>query len=106
MLRMRLAVLLSLSLLTGCVASPEQRVRVALVNAGVPDEVAHCMARRMVAKLSVDQLKELKQLEKLARSESGEPLNAHRLLRQAEALDDPEVVKVTTRAVIGCYILG
>jgi len=102
----RAAILLALSLLAGCMASPEQRVRVALVNAGVPDGVAHCMAKRMVAKLSIDQLKELKQLEKLVKTDPDKKLTAHRLLRQAEAIDDPEVVKVTTRAAIGCYILG
>ena len=43
------AALLLLLPLAACAASPEQRVRAALVDAGVREEVARCMAERMAA---------------------------------------------------------
>lgn len=101
------AVLLSLALLAGCTATPEQRVRAALVEAGVQDDVAHCMARRMVEKLSTQQLLELKRLATLAKQEDPDrKMTPHRLLRKVEALDDPEIIAVTSRAALGCYLMG
>jgi hypothetical protein len=101
------AVLLPLALLAGCAATPEQRVRAALVNAGVQDDVAHCMAHRMVEKLSLQQLMELKRLAALAKEEDPDrKMTPHRLLRKVEALGDPEIISVTSRAAIGCYLMG
>ncbi len=99
-------ILLSLIALAGCVATPEQRVRVALVDAGVPNGVAGCMAKRMVAKLSIDQLRELKRLAALARQDGDEKMTPKRILDKVGAIGDPQIVKVTSRAAIGCYILG
>ncbi|WP_404712493.1 hypothetical protein [Sphingomonas sp. MMS24-J13] len=101
------AILLPLALLAGCAASPEQRVRAALIDAGVQDDVAHCMARRMVEKLSTEQLLELKRLASLAKQEDPDgKMTPRRLLRKVEALGDPEVIGVTSRAALRCYIMG
>ncbi len=103
----RTAAFLALAFLAGCVATPEQRVRSALVDAGVKDDVARCMAHRMVEKLSTEQLLELKHLASLAKQEDPDrKLTPHRLLRKVEALGDPEVVGVTSRAALACYIMG
>ena len=90
--------------LAGCAATPEQRVNAALRNAGVPPHVASCMAERMAARLSIEQLKELKALSKL--HEPGEKMGPKHIMRSVEAIGDPEVVRVTTRAALGCYIAG
>jgi hypothetical protein len=90
--------------LAGCAATPEQRVNAALRNAGVPPHVASCMAERMADRLSIAQLKELKAL---ARDhEPGEKMSAKHILKRVAALGDPEIVSVTSRAAIGCYIAG
>jgi hypothetical protein len=100
----RILLLIPLIALAGCAATPEQRVNAALRNAGVPPRVASCMAERMAAKLSIEQLKELKAI---ARSdEPGERMSAKHILKRVAAVGDPEVVEVTSRAAIGCYIAG
>jgi hypothetical protein len=101
------AALLLLLPLAACAASPEQRVQAALVDAGVKEEVARCMAERMAAKLSISQLLELKRLGSLARQEEpGKKMTPRRILRKVEALGDPEVVSVTSHAAIVCYVVG
>jgi len=90
--------------LAGCAVTPEQRVRTALLDAGVPSRVAGCMAERMAAKLSIAQLRELKALSKMR--EPGEKMGPKHILRSVEAIGDPEIVRVTTRAALGCYIAG
>jgi hypothetical protein len=90
--------------LSNCAVTPEQRVNAALRDAGVPPRVASCMAERMAAKLSIQQLQELKHLAKSG--EPGEKMNAKHILKRVAAIGDPEVVEVTSRAAIGCYIAG
>ena len=90
--------------LAGCAVTPEQRVNAALQQAGVPPAVAHCMAERMASKLSIAQLRKLKALSNLR--EPGEKAGLKHILRNAEAIGDPEIVRVTTRAALGCYIAG
>jgi len=92
------------ALLAGCAITPEQRVNAALRDAGVPPRVASCMAERMADRLSIGQLKELKRLAALR--EPGESNGPKHILRSLEAIGDPEVVRVTTRAAVGCYIAG
>jgi len=100
-----LALLSALSLtLAGCAVTPEQRVNAALREAGVPPRVAGCMAERMAAKLSIGQLKELKRLAALR--EPGESMGPKHILRSVEAIGEPEIVRVTTRAALGCYLAG
>jgi hypothetical protein len=94
----------ALALLAGCAVTPEQRVNAALRDAGVPPRVASCMAERMVAKLSIEQLKELKSLAKA--EQPGEKVSAKHILKRVAAIGDPQVVEVTSRAAIGCYIAG
>lgn len=90
--------------LAGCAVTPEQRVNAALRQAGVPPRMASCMAERMADRLSIGQLKELKRLSTLR--EPGEHMGPKHILRSVEALGDPEIVRVTTRAAVGCSIAG
>jgi hypothetical protein len=99
-----LLILTACTLLVGCAITPEQRVDMALRDAGVPPRVAGCMAERMAAKLTIDQLKELKALAKAR--QPGEKMSAKHILKRVAAIGDPEVIEVTSRAAIGCYIAG
>jgi hypothetical protein len=58
----------------------------------------------MAARLSIEQLKELKRLAALR--EPGESTGPKHILRSVEAIGDPDILRVTTRAAIGCYIAG
>ena len=88
--------------LAGC-ATPETRVRTALVDAGISRPVANCMAQRMVDRLSLAQLQKLSRLSGMSRTQIGQ-LTIGELLRRAKALGDPEIVAVVTTAGLGCAI--
>jgi hypothetical protein len=74
-MKARLALLPPLAL-AACV-TPQSRVQAGLENAGLKPRLAHCMAARMIDRLSHDQLR---------------------------ALDDPEIVRVTSKAALACEI--
>ena len=88
--------------LSACALTPEQRVRQALVDAGVQPPVAQCMAGKLTRKLSIAQLRELKAAVKAARGPDGRTtLKAiKRHLRDV----DPVITFTVTRAAIGCEI--
>ena len=60
---MRAGLSLVVLLLAGCAAIAEPKVRSALVEAGVSEGDADCMAGRMVDRLSIGQLRKLEALE-------------------------------------------
>jgi predicted Zn-dependent protease len=88
--------------IAGC-ATPETRVRTALMEAGISRPVASCMAQRMVDRLSLAQLQKLSRLSGMSRTQIGQ-LSVGELLRRARALGDPEIVSVVTTAGVGCAI--
>lgn len=94
--------LLPLLLLASC-ATPENRIRTALVNAGVDRPVAGCMAERMVDRLSMAQLRRLSSLSKIGEREL-RSLTVRELLHRVRALGDPEILSVVASAGIGCAI--
>lgn len=100
-MRLILAVL-PLFAIAGC-ATPEARVRTALMDAGIPRPMANCMAQRMVDRLSLGQLQKLSRLSGVSRAQIGQ-LSVGELLRRARALGDPEIVSVVTTAGVGCAI--
>ena len=79
-----LAVVLTLS---AC-ATPETRVRTALLDAGLPPPIAGCMADRMVDRLSLVQLNKLSGLKKLRAGEMRK-LSIDEFLRRTRSLQDP-----------------
>ena len=93
---------LSLLALSAC-ATPETRVRTALVNAGLPRPMASCMAQRMVDRLSLGQLQKLSRLSGISKAQFGQ-LSVSELLRRTRALGDPEILTVVTTAGLGCAI--
>lgn len=93
---------LPLIALSAC-ASPESRVRTALLDAGLSRPVATCMAQRMVDRLSLGQLQKLSRLSGISKTQIGQ-LSVGELLRRAKALGDPEILTVVTTAGLGCAI--
>ena len=97
------AVMLASLALSACAASPTMRVRTALLQAGVPQRMANCLADRLVERLSYDQLRELGQIAKLPREDTGK-LTIHQLVKRVSAIGDPKIVEVVTSSGIGCAI--
>jgi hypothetical protein len=99
---MRFALLLPLLALSAC-ATPESRVRSALLNAGLSRPVSTCMAQRMVDRLSLGQLQRLSRLSELRETRIRE-LTVGEFLKRTRALGDPEILAVVTTAGLGCAI--
>jgi hypothetical protein len=99
---MRFALLLPLLALSAC-ATPESRVRSALLNAGLSRPVSTCMAQRMVDRLSLGQLQRLSRLSELRDARIRE-LTVGEFLKRTRALGDPEILAVVTTAGLGCAI--
>jgi hypothetical protein len=98
---MRIAVLsLSLLALAAC-ATPEARLRTGLVNAGLSQSIASCMAERMVDRLSLVQLRRLGSLSSL-KDERMSDVSLNQFLHKVRALKDPEILTVTTSSAALC----
>ena len=93
---------LPLLALSAC-ATPESRVRSALLSAGLSKPVSTCMAQRMVDRLSLGQLQRLSRLSDLRDRRIGD-LTISEFVRKTRALGDPEIFAVVTTAGLGCAI--
>ena len=89
-------------LLAGC-ATPEQRVRSGLVDAGLSQPMAACMATRMVDRLSLLQLRRIGRLGDLREANARE-LSVDQFLHRARAIGDPEILAVMTTSAGICAI--
>ncbi|MGH6612895.1 hypothetical protein [Sphingomonas sp.] len=85
-------------LLSAC-STPETLTRDGLIKAGIPKPIAGCMARRMVDRLSLLQLRRLSALGKAKQSRDIE-----QFLRSIRSLNDPEIVRVTTSSAGLCAV--
>lgn len=94
-----LAVVMTLS---AC-ATPETRVRTALVDAGLSKPIASCMAGRMVDRLSLIQLNRLSGLKKL-RGQDIRKVTVDEFLKRTRSLQDPEILGVVTSSGLICAI--
>ena len=92
--------------LAGCTTlSPEARVRQRLIEAGLKPRMAQCMAERLTDKLSIGQLQALGRAAKLPGRDVGN-MTVDELVYRLRAVGDPQIVKVVTRAGVGCLIAG
>lgn len=91
-------------LLAGC-ATPEQRVRSGLIDAGLSRPMATCMAERMVERLNLLQLRRIGRLGDL-RDANMRELSVDQFLHRARALGDPEILAVMTTSAGLCAIRG
>lgn len=97
-----LALILPLVALSGC-ATPETRLRVGLMNAGLGQNQSACMAERMVDKLSLLQLRRIASLRNFGKERIGD-MSVDRFLHNIRSLEDAEILTVTTRAALSCVI--
>lgn len=100
-----LCLALGLSLLPACTATKEMRVRSALVDAGLSNAQAACMARPMAEQLSVGQLRDLQRLTGL-KGEKIRDLSLQEVFGRATRVLDAPTLAVLTRAGLGCAIRG
>ncbi len=96
--------LIAIFALAGC-ATPEVRLRTALADGGLSQRQSSCMAQRMVDKLSLLQLRRMASLKNLE-TERASNMSFDRFLHNVRALNDPEILSVTSRAALGCAISG
>jgi hypothetical protein len=95
---------LTVALLAGC-ATPETRIRTALVEAGLSKPVAGCMADRMVDRLSLGQLNKLRGLGKF-QDKKAKKLSIEEFVKRTKALQDPEILGVVTSSGVICAVGG
>jgi type IV pilus biogenesis protein CpaD/CtpE len=98
----RLVVVASVLALSAC-ATPETRVRTALMDAGLSQPMSACMADRMVDRLSLIQLNKLSGLKKL-RGADMRKLSVDEFLRRTRSLQDPEILSVVTSSGLICAV--
>lgn len=93
---------LVVSLVSAC-ATPETRVRTALIDAGLSKPIASCMADRMVDRLSLLQLNRLSGLKKL-RGQDMRKITVEEFLRRTRSLQDPEILGVVSSSGLICAV--
>ena len=94
----------ALALLGGCVETiAESRVRSALVDAGLSNRNAECMASRMVDRLSIAQLRKLERLKARA-GERERPVTIGEYVERVRRVGDAEVVAVTASSAGLCAV--
>jgi hypothetical protein len=96
--------LLLCCLIPAC-ASPQSRLTTGLQEAGLSSKQSRCMADDMSGKLSIGQLIKLSSLGK-AKERDPERTSVKQFLHDVRALGDPEIIAITTRAALGCALMG
>jgi len=91
--RLALAMLLVLS---AC-GMPEARLRAGLIDAGLSEPLAACMAERMVDRLSLTQLRRIGDLPRARAATS-----VAEFLRRVRSLRDPEIWSVSSSSAAVC----
>ena len=99
----KLAASILLASLVAACATPETRVRTALMDAGLSKPIATCMADRMVDRLSLIQLNKLSGLKKL-RGQNMRKITVDELLKRTRSLQDPEILGVVTSSGLICAV--
>ncbi len=99
----RLALVIGISLALAACATPETRVRTALMDAGLSKPIAACMADRMVDRLSLIQLNKLSGLKKL-RGQDMRKVTVDEFLRRTRSLQDPEILGVVSSSGLICAV--
>lgn len=99
----RIALVSLAALALSACATPETRIRTALMDAGLSQPMAACMADRMVDRLSLVQLNRLGGLKKL-RSQDMRKISVDEFLRRTRALQDPEILSVATSSAVICAV--
>ena len=97
----RLSAIVALMMLGGCAQQIAQsRVQAALVDAGLSERTADCMAGRMTERLTISQLRKLEELKRPAQSVREASLADY--LDRVRRVGDAEVVSVTASSAALC----
>ena len=99
-MRQIIIIIIGAAMLSAC-ATPETRIRGALIDRGVSKTTAACMAERMAERLSLGQMLKIRKLEKFEKVEAGD-ISANEFVKYTRALQDPEIVSVTASAAVIC----
>jgi type IV pilus biogenesis protein CpaD/CtpE len=99
----RVALVTLIALALSACATPETRVRTALMDAGLSRPIAACMADRMVDRLSLAQLNKLSGLKKL-RGQDMRKITVEDFLKRTRSLQDPEILGVVSASGFICAI--
>jgi hypothetical protein len=99
----KLGLLIGASALLGACATPETRIRTALIDAGLSKPVAGCMAGRMVDRLSLWQLNKLRGLGKLKEKKASQ-ISIEEFVKRTKALQDPEILGVVSSSGVICAL--
>jgi len=98
-----LIVLVALAVSACASVSVEARVRESLIKAGLGPRMAQCMAERMADRLSIAQLRRLRDLSRVP-GQDLRALSLDELAYKVRALDDPEIFTVVSHAGIHCAL--
>ena len=88
--------------LTAC-ATPEDRLRTGLYEAGLSKPVSACMASKMVHQLNITELQRINSLASI-RNERLRDMTLGELYYKVRALRDEHILRVTTTAGLSCAI--
>ena len=99
----RVALVTFVALALSACATPETRVRTALMDAGLSQPIAACMADRMVNRLSLEQLNRLSGLKKL-RGQDMRKITVEDFLKRTRSLQDPEILGVVSASGLICAV--
>ena len=99
----RVALVTFTALALSACTTPETRVRTALMDAGLSQPIAACMADRMVDRLSLVQLNKLSGLKKL-RGQDMRKVTVEDFLKRTRSLQDPEILGVVSSSGLICAI--
>lgn len=86
--------------LSAC-ATPQTQIKRSLVDKGLTEPVADCMAGRMVDRLSTGQLLKIRKLKKFEDKEAGD-ISANQFVKYTRALQDPEIIGVVSSSALVC----
>ena len=91
--------------LPACTTTKQAQVRTALLDAGLSQPMADCMAEPLGRDLSVNQLKSLQSVARLANT-SPAKMTTQQVMNLLKRDLDPETVGVVVRAGVGCFVRG
>jgi hypothetical protein len=104
-MRTPLLLLALVAVLSGCTTTKQARVRSALLDAGLSQPMADCMAEPLGRDLSVEQLRSLQRVAKLANT-APTKMSQQQVMTLLKRDLDPETVGVVVRAGVGCFLRG
>ncbi len=93
-------ILLGCAMLSAC-ATPRAQIKNSLIDKGLSEPIADCMAGRMVDRLSTGQLLKIRNLKKFEKKDAGD-ISANEFVQYTRALQDPEIIGVVSSSAIVC----